>query len=97
MQHRLTDIMPLTEFKAKSAAMIEKLRGSPHPLVLTQNGRAALVVMSPAAFDALQQEEHVRAKIAAGLADIEAGRVVEDDQMWAELEAHMDATEQRAP
>jgi prevent-host-death family protein len=89
MQHNTADIIPLTEFKAKSAKIVKELRESRRPLVLTQNGRAALVVMSPQAFDRIKYEEYVRAKIAEGLAAAERGEVIEDDEMWARMEEHM--------
>lgn len=77
------DIIPLGEFKATASQCIKALRGRPRPLVITVNGRAAAVVISPEAWDALQARERFNAAIDAGLTDIAAGRVM-DTQMARE-------------
>jgi prevent-host-death family protein len=87
MQHNTADIIPLTEFKANSAKIVKELRESRRPLVLTQNGRAALVVMSPQAFDRIKYQEYVRAKVAEGLAAAERGEVIADEDLDAWIEA----------
>lgn len=42
--------------------------------MITKNGRAAAVVMSPSGFDALQARQRFVEDVARGLADIDAGR-----------------------
>jgi len=43
-------------------------------LVITQNGEAAAVAMSPREFDALRARQRFVEEIARGLADVDAGR-----------------------
>jgi hypothetical protein len=50
-------------------------------LVCTQVGRTILVLISPEEFDRLTYEAHVVAAIEQGLADGEAGRVVDDEEL----------------
>lgn len=47
------DIVPLGEFKARAAGILRRLAGSASPLVITQNGRPAAVLLAPEEFDRL--------------------------------------------
>lgn len=53
---RLPDVCPLTEFREDTASILKRLKKSPRPLLVTQDGRAAAIVMSPATFDRLADE-----------------------------------------
>jgi len=70
-------IVPLGEFKSKAAAYLRSLKGGAGPMVITQNGRPAAVVMAPAAYDRLQERQQYLEAVAAGLSDAVAGRVVD--------------------
>jgi len=71
------DIVPLGEFKAHAGQLLRRVRGSHQPLVITQNGHPAGVVLSPVEFDRLRERQRFLESVAAGLADAEAGRVVD--------------------
>ena len=47
------DIHSLSEFKRNSSDFVERMRGSGHPLVLTINGKAEIVVQDAAAYQKL--------------------------------------------
>ncbi len=81
------DILPLGEFKARAASILKELPRRENPLVITQNGRPACVVMSPEYFDRMRQRSAFLDAIADGLADVEAGRVISDEQLGAALDA----------
>jgi len=70
-------IVPLGEFKSKASALIKNVRKTSSPLVITQNGRPAAVLMSPEEYDRLQEEQKYLEAIAAGLPDAEAGRLID--------------------
>jgi len=70
-------IVPLGEFKAKASALLKGLRRKSGPLVITQNGRPAAVVMAPEAYDELQERQQYLEAVALGLSDAVAGRVVD--------------------
>ena len=67
------DIIPLGEFKARAARILEELRERENPLVVTQNGRPACVVLSPAAFDRMRKRQAFLESVAAGLEDRRRG------------------------
>jgi prevent-host-death family protein len=48
-------IVPLSEFKARASKIIGEIANSDEPLVITQNGRPAAVLMSPAAFQEMRE------------------------------------------
>jgi prevent-host-death family protein len=68
------DFVPVSEFKAQAADMLKRVGDTRKPLVITQNGRPAGVLLSPAAYDDLMERTEFIASVGAGLADIEAGR-----------------------
>ena len=70
-------IVPLGEFKSQAAKLLKRLEESGQPMVITQNGRPAGVLVSPKEFDRIQERQRFLESIAAGLADAEAGRVLD--------------------
>jgi prevent-host-death family protein len=80
-------IVPLGEFKAKAAQILRELGDNDEPLVITQNGRPAAVVLSPAAFEELRDRQRLLEGVARGTADANAGRVVDDKLVRAWVES----------
>jgi prevent-host-death family protein len=75
------DIVPINEFKAQASSVLRKMRQSQRPVVITQNGRPAAVLITPEEFDQMREREHFMAAVREGLADSEAGRVLEDEEV----------------
>ena len=72
------DIHSLSDFKRNTSEFLDQMRDSGHPLVLTINGKAELVVQDAAAYQKLLErvdEMEALEGIKRGLADVEAGRV----------------------
>ncbi len=61
------DIVPIGEFKTHASALIRKMHASGRPLIITQNGRPAAVVLGPEDFEELGYRAYVREKVRAGL------------------------------
>lgn len=86
----LPDTCPLTEFRRDAAGYLKRLRKSNKPLLLTQDGRAAGVVMSTAEYDRLATEleaAEIRRAIDRSLADIKAGRTRPAEEVIHDLRA----------
>lgn len=75
------DILPLGEFKTQASRILRQLRTSRRPVVITQNGRPAAVLITPEDFDELHERNRVIAAVNEGLTDVEAGRVFEDEEV----------------
>ncbi len=50
------DVCPMTEFRANAARMVARIRATNQPMILTQHGRAAAVVIGVDAYNALVEE-----------------------------------------
>lgn len=48
-----TDIQPLAEFRAKLATVVRRVQRTRRPIVLTQHGRSAAVLLDVREYDAL--------------------------------------------
>ena len=83
--HTAEDIVPVSEFKSQIAEWFRKVAVTGTPVVVTQNGRAAGIVLSPAAYDALTEQARFVAAVQAGMADADAGRVQRSDQVLARI------------
>lgn len=79
------DLIPLGEFKTNASQHMKALKGRTRPLVVTVNGRAAAIVISPEAWDQMQYRERFLAAIDKGIADADAGRLVDTDAIRARL------------
>jgi prevent-host-death family protein len=79
------DIVPVSDFKAQAADLLRRVAEGGRPLVITQNGKAAGVLLSPAEFDRLSERARFVAAVDAGLADADAGRVRDHDEVAARM------------
>jgi prevent-host-death family protein len=80
------DILAIADFKARASEVVRRLREHRRPVVITQGGKPAAVLLAPEEFDQLVHQSRFVAAIDEGLADVEAGRVLSD----AELDAALD-------
>ena len=83
------DILSLTDFKRRSAAMLKQMRETHRPLVLTVNGKAALVVHTAEQYQDLADDAEKRQSIEGirrGLESMRAGRGQAAAQVFDELE-----------
>ena len=80
------DIVPLTHLKTHASEIFRQLRSDHRPVVITQNGRAAGVLLAPEDFDRLQERDLYLSAIREGLADAAAGHGVDDEELARELD-----------
>ena len=65
--------------------MLNEVQSSHRPIVITQNGKAAAVLLAPADFDALTERARFIDAVEAGLADVQEGRVLADEELGIDL------------
>ncbi len=68
------DIQPVTEFRANAAQVIEQVRETGVPVVLTQHGRSAAVLLDVGAYEALVDELELLRDVRQAEAQVAAGR-----------------------
>ncbi len=73
------DIIPIGEFKTHASRIMRGLREHSRPVVITQNGRPAGVLVTPEDYDRLTERERFVAAVHQGLAESEAGMAIDDD------------------
>ena len=83
------DIVPINEFKARASELFRRLREGRRPLIITQNGRPAGVLITPEEFDRIQELDRFTEAVTAGLADAAADRLTEDEEFGAELDEEL--------
>jgi len=81
------DILSLSELKTQTSRVLRKLKHDGRPVIITQNGKPAAVMITPEAFDRVSEHIHFIAHLEEGLADAEAGRVIDDEELGRELDA----------
>jgi prevent-host-death family protein len=65
--------------------MLHEVQSSHRPLVITQNGKAAAVLISPSDFDLLNEQARFVDAVQRGLTDVKNGRVISDEDLDKEL------------
>src|SRR5947209_3432388 len=82
------DVRSLTDFKRNTGEMLERIKESGHPLVLTINGKPELVVQDAASYqrilEALERATDIDGA-RRGLEDLRAGRTKPLDDAFQEL------------
>ena len=82
------DLITVAEFKDHAGTYLDQVVSTNHPLVITKNGKAAGVVLSPAEYDRIYTQLFMES-VVRGKSDGDAGRVMSTE----ELERHL--TERR--
>jgi prevent-host-death family protein len=75
------NIVSLSDFKNKASKMLHEIQSSRRPLVITQNGKAAAVLISPSDFDLLTEQARFVEVVQRGLEDVQNGRVLPDEDL----------------
>ena len=83
-----SDIDSLSNFKRNTPEFLRQLKETGHPVVLTINGKAELVVQDAASYQKLleiaERAERMEA-LQASIADMRAGKVSPAEEMLAEM------------
>jgi prevent-host-death family protein len=70
------DVVPLGELKVNPGKVVRQIDETGRPVLLTSHGRGVAVVQGLSEFEASQEEREFMRAVVAGLADVDAGRVV---------------------
>ena len=79
------DIVPVAEFKLQISKYLNSLKTNRRPMVITQNGKPAGVVLSPEDYDELIYQKSFIESVYRGLTDVEKGNAYTTEQLKAEL------------
>jgi prevent-host-death family protein len=76
-----TDVRPVTEFRANTSAVIEQMHSTRRPVILTQHGRSAAVLLDPEVYEGLIDEIELLRDLAVSEAQAAAGQVLSHDEV----------------
>lgn len=82
-----TDIQAVSDFRANTASIIQQVRETGRPVVLTQRGRSAVVLVDVSSYQSIIDELDLLRDIHLGIADGEAGNLLDQDDARAHLTA----------
>lgn len=80
------DLIPLSEFKTHASKILNEIQSSKRSVVITQNGKAAGVLIHPEEFDRLQEREQFLSAIAEGVEDVRDGNTISDKDLSQRLD-----------
>ena len=83
---KVPEIVPITDLRQNAAAALKRARQSRQPLVITQRGRAAAVLVSIEAFERAEHERQILRLLAKGEREIAAGRGFDLNSVIAEAD-----------
>jgi len=81
------DIVPIAEFKAGISRWFKSLKSTGQPVIITQNGKPAGVLLSPEDYDELVYKKSFLDSIGRGIADAESGKTYRTEQVQSLLKA----------
>lgn len=84
---KLPDIVPVSDLRQDAANILHKLHKSRGPLIITQRGRAAAVMLSVELFERSEREKEILYLLAKGEREIAAGVGVDLDEVLAKVDA----------
>jgi prevent-host-death family protein len=79
--------IPLSVLKQDSSATLKRVRKSKRPLIVTQGGKPAAVLLSVDAYEKGEQEREILKLLALGEREIAAGKGYDLDDVLAEADA----------
>lgn len=91
----LSNIRPLTDFRKNMKEYIAELNSNKQPIILTQHGKSAAVLLDTEKFQEMQNQIEFMRKVALGLEDYKHGRVHSLEKTFDELDKIITAAENR--
>ena len=83
------DVLPVTEFRANTSAFLAQLRSNKRPIILTQHGRSAAVVLDVEEYERLLDEITLLREIRVAEDQVARGEGLSHDQVARELRSRL--------
>jgi len=79
--------IPVSDLEQDASGALKRVRKSKGPLIITQHGRPAAVLLSMDAYEKSEQEREILKLLALGEREIAAGKGYDLDDVLAEADA----------
>jgi len=80
-----TDIKPVSDFRANITSIIENIKRTKRPVVLTQHGRSAAVVLDVSEYEKIIEKIELISDIELAESQIEKGEGILHDQVKSKI------------
>ena len=87
------DIIPFTEFRRTLSSCFARTTGTHRPLIITQNGRAAKILLDIADFDGLRKMLEIVEDVQVAEEEVERGETISAEDLRAKLHAEREQSE----
>jgi prevent-host-death family protein len=83
---KIPNIVPVTDLRQDATSILSRVSESREPIIITQRGRAAAVLVSVEAYERSQHELEILRLLAQGEREIESGKGYDLDAVLAEAD-----------
>lgn len=83
---KLANIIPVSDLRQDAAKVMKRVRHSNEPVVITQRGRAAAVLISVESYERSEHEKEILRLLAKGEREIESGEGYDLDAVLQEAD-----------
>ena len=84
---KLLNIIPVSDLRQDAAKILKQLRENNEPLIITQRGRAAAVIIGVAAYEKSEHDKELLRLLANGDREIETGQGYDLDTVLSEADS----------
>jgi len=84
---KLLDIIPVSDLRRDAAKILKHLKNSKEPLIITQRGRAAAVMLSVETFERSEHDKELLRLLAKGEREIGIGEGYDLEAVLAEADS----------
>jgi len=90
---KVPEIIPITDLRQDSSAVLKRVRSSREPVIITQRGRAAAVMLSVEQYERSENERQILLLLARGETEIAQGKGHGLDEVLAEADRLLAGTD----
>jgi len=83
---KLLNILPVSDLRQDAAKILKILRENQEPIIITQRGRAAAIIIGVEAYEKSEHEKEILRLLAKGDREIEIGECYDLDSVLAEAD-----------
>jgi len=83
---KLLNILPVSDLRQDAAKILKILRENQEPIIITQRGRAAAIIIGVEAYEKSEHEKEILRLLAKGDREIEIGEGYDLDSVLAEAD-----------
>jgi len=90
---KVPEIIPVSDLRQDAAAVLKRVRTSHEPLIITQRGRAAAVMLSVKSYEQVDYERQLLRQLLRGAREIAAGHGYDLESILAEADSLLSGDE----